>query len=343
MLKQQLSEEQLLSRVAEWRSAGLKIGFTCGAFDVLHAGHVDYLQKARELCDRLIVAVNSDHSIHVYKGLLRPIVAEEHRLFVISSLSCVDAVILMNDTRPARLIGLLQPDIYVKGGDYRSEQLRSASVVESYGGRCTVLPIEYKISTTQIIHRILELSTHATAKAPSYQALSGLILLDRDGTLIDNVSFLKDPDRVRLRPGVGEGLRLLQDAGFGLVIITNQQGIGLGYFDYDDFVAVNSEMLRQLAPFGVRISRFYFCPHSVAENCNCRKPGIELIQRAVADFGCRTENCYLLGDSISDLQAAKSAGCKGILVGIPHSSDREPSRPSFIEAAHEIVDLEVGR
>ena len=146
--------------------------------------------------------------------------------------------------------------------------------------------MNHEISTSAIVKRIQELSLqsvqehsaqvfeehslYATPDKPA-RGLSGpLVLLDRDGTLIENSHFLKDPSAVRLQEGVGEGLRTLQNAGFSLAVITNQQGMGLGYFNYDSFVAVNSAMLRQLASYSVQIARFYFCPHSLAEQCECR-------------------------------------------------------------------------
>jgi rfaE bifunctional protein nucleotidyltransferase chain/domain len=311
--------EKLSALRAEWREQGLRVGFTCGAFDLLHAGHVDYLEAARGLCDRLIVAVNSDESVRSYKNPLRPIVKQGFRMNVIGALRSVDAVTLMTDTRPAPLIELLRPDLYIKGGDYQISQLKSAPLVESYGGRCAVIPVNHEISTSAIVKRIQELSLYAAADKPVRELSGPLVLLDRDGTLIENSHFLKDPQKVRLLEGAGEGLKTLQEAGFSLAVITNQQGMGLGYFDYEAFVAVNSAMLRQLAPYGIQIARFYFCPHSLAEQCDCRKPGTRMIERALADFHCKPEDCFVVGDARSDMEAAEAAGCTGILL----SSDGE--------------------
>lgn len=320
--------EQLQAVRSQWQAEGLTVGFTCGAFDLLHAGHVDYLQAARALCDRLIVAVNSDDSVRTYKDPLRPIVKQQFRMNVIAALRCVDAVTLMSDTRPAGLIELLRPDLYIKGGDYQVSQLKSAPLVESYGGRCAVIPVNHEISTSAIVKRIQELSLYAAPDRPMRGLHGPLVLLDRDGTLIENGHFLKDTSRVRLLEGVGEGLRKLQDAGFSLAVITNQQGMGLGYFDYDAFVAVNSAMLRQLAPYGIQIARFYFCPHSLAEQCECRKPGTRMIERALADFHTGRDECFVIGDAPSDIEAAVVAGCTGILVS--------PERP-FLAAAEHIM------
>ena len=107
-------------------AAGRRIGFTCGSFDLLHAGHVQYLGAAREFCDRLIVAVNSDASIFRYKSKLRPVVPERERMYVVAGLAAVDAVTLMDDDRPLSLLLRWKPDLYIKGGDYSPEALRSA-------------------------------------------------------------------------------------------------------------------------------------------------------------------------------------------------------------------------
>jgi rfaE bifunctional protein nucleotidyltransferase chain/domain len=307
-----------IGALREWctqeKALGHKIGFTCGAFDLLHAGHVDYLRSAKALCNRLIVAVNTDSSIQRYKSVLRPIVCETQRASVVAALGDVDAVILMDDQRPAKLLSILEPDLYIKGGDYVASQLRSAAIVESYGGKCIVIPVMHHVSTTSIVRRIAELALYAESEKIEPLQGAGLVFLDRDGTLIENVPYLKDPSKVRLRPGIIEGLRRLQEAGLLLVIVTNQQGIGLGYLDAQDFFRVNSEMLRQLGQAGIRIARIYFCPHSYAEQCECRKPGVRLFQEALSYYGREARDCSLIGDSLTDLQAAERLGCRGMLV-----------------------------
>ncbi len=313
-----LSTDDLTALLQQWRTAHLTIGFTCGAFDLLHAGHAAYLVRARAQCDRLIVAVNSDQSVRAYKGPLRPIVSEQHRMSLIAALASVNAVTLMQDRRPAHLLELLKPDFYIKGGDYAEGSLRSAPIIEARGGKTIIIPVEYPLSTSAILQRIEDLAIHAAPELPAPRSHPRIVFLDRDGTILEQVHFLKDPAKVKLIPGVGESLRRLQDAGFLLVVITNQQGIGLGYFDYDDFLAVNSAMFHQLSTHGVHISRVYFCPHSLADQCSCRKPGTRLIERALEYFGAAAKDCFLLGDSEPDLEAATRAGCKPILVDSSH-------------------------
>jgi D-glycero-D-manno-heptose 1,7-bisphosphate phosphatase len=329
-----LSREAVQAWVSSQRSLGKKIGFTCGAFDLLHAGHVEYLSEARQHCDALLVAVNSDNSVRAYKGDLRPINSEGQRLSVVAALQAVDAVTLMHETRPAELIQLLQPDLYIKGGDYSAATLRSKPLVESYGGRVLSIPIRSHTSTTAILERAALLQLHEKAPVAARDQPHRLIFLDRDGTLIRDVPFLHDPSRVELLPGVLEGLQQLRDAGFTLVIVTNQQGIGLGYYSEADFIAVNQSLLRRLNPAGIRIARIYFCPHSLAEGCECRKPGKLLLENALDYFHASPGDCFLIGDSIADCQAAAGVGCPAVLVAarLPSNAPCAHFACSFQEA-----------
>ena len=301
--------------VARQRSQGKKIGFTCGAFDMLHSGHVEYLTEARSYCDALLVAVNSDASVRRYKSALRPINPEQQRRKVVAALEAVDAVTSMEETRPAALIELLKPDVYIKGGDYSAENLRSKPLVESYGGRVVFVPIDTATSTTAILERAASLELHEKAHEVAVALREPrLVFLDRDGTLIRDIPFLHDPARVELLPGVVEGLRALQDAGFQLIVISNQQGIGLGYYTELEFFEVNQALFRKLTPAGIKISRIYYCPHSLADVCGCRKPGKLLLERAAQHFGAKFSDCYFIGDLISDCEAAAAVGCPSVLV-----------------------------
>lgn len=299
--------------VAEQRKQSKRIGFTCGSFDLLHAGHAQYLAEARSLCDALLVAANSDASIQRYKSPLRPVQPLAHRQYLLASLAAVDAVTTLDDDRPIGLIERWKPDLYIKGGDYAPEKLRSAEIVSSYGGQTVVIPPRYPTSTSKVIERIRLLDAHATPASPA-PGPSRIAFLDRDGTLIENVNFLHEPDRVQLRPGVVPGLIALREAGYRLVIATNQQGIGLGYFGMDEFIAVNQRMLREIGAGGATIDRIYFCPHSQADQCDCRKPAPGLLLRACRDYGVKPEDCIMIGDTDADAGAARAAGMPCLLV-----------------------------
>jgi rfaE bifunctional protein nucleotidyltransferase chain/domain len=310
-----LSHDAVDAWMAEARAAGLTIGFTCGAFDLMHAGHAHYLARARSLCDRLLVAVNTDDSIRRYKSPLRPINPLAERQYLLAALASVDAVTELADNRPLHLLLRWKPDLYIKGGDYAVSSLRSGDAVRAYGGRVEVIRPEFGSSSSAAIERIAALHAHAAPMPAGAAPATGFVLLDRDGVLIRDVPFNADPERVELAPGAGEALARLQAAGMRLAIVTNQQGIGLGYSGFDDMVRVNQRVFRELAPSGALISKVYFCPHTAADCCACRKPAPGMLLRAMRDFATAPERTYFLGDTAADLAAGAAAGVAAIAIG----------------------------
>lgn len=132
--------------------------FTNGVFDLLHVGHLRYLQRARGLGDALIVGVNSDRSVRAIKGPDRPITSEAERAEVLEALACVDGVVIFDEDTPHALIAALQPDILVKGADWAEDAIVGRDVVEARGGRVVRVAIEPGHSTTNIVDRIRRLS-----------------------------------------------------------------------------------------------------------------------------------------------------------------------------------------
>lgn len=140
--------------VRRLRGAGKTVVFTNGVYDLLHPGHVRYLQAARALGDALIVGVNSDRSVRSNKGPTRPINPEAERAEVIAALECVDAAIVFDQDTPHAIISHLQPDVLVKGADWAADAIVGRDVVEGRGGRVVRMPIEQGFSTTELIARI---------------------------------------------------------------------------------------------------------------------------------------------------------------------------------------------
>jgi D-beta-D-heptose 7-phosphate kinase/D-beta-D-heptose 1-phosphate adenosyltransferase len=134
-----------------------KVVFTNGCFDILHAGHVRYLKKARSLGDVLVVGLNSDSSVRAIKGETRPIVPGKERAEVLAALECVDYVVLFNGPTPLKLIEALKPDVLAKGADWAAKDIVGADVVKKSGGRVARITLVKGRSTTNIIRRILEL------------------------------------------------------------------------------------------------------------------------------------------------------------------------------------------
>lgn len=149
-----VSEEQLIQAMAEARLQGERVVFTNGCFDIIHAGHVTYLQQAKHLGDRLVVAINDDESVRRLKGHTRPIHTVAERMAVLASLGVVDWVISYADDTPKRLLHKLKPDVLVKGGDYGIDGVVGADIVRAYGGDVRVLGCVPGLSTTSIIDRV---------------------------------------------------------------------------------------------------------------------------------------------------------------------------------------------
>ncbi len=145
------SIEELKTLVENLKKEGKTIVFTNGCFDILHAGHVDYLEKAKSFGDILIVGINSDSSIKRIKGEKRPINKQEHRVKVLSALNCVDYVVVFDEDTPIELIKIVQPDVLVKGADWKLEDI----VGREYAKRVERVDFSYDISTTKIIRKIL--------------------------------------------------------------------------------------------------------------------------------------------------------------------------------------------
>ena len=146
----------VVARVANIQASGSSVVFTNGVFDLLHAGHVTYLEEARALGSHLVVALNSDSSVKTNKGDRRPIVGQEDRAKLVASLQCVDFVFLFEMKTPVSAIELIKPMVYVKGGDYRVEDLPETPVVRQYGGMVKILSLVKGRSSTQLIQKILE-------------------------------------------------------------------------------------------------------------------------------------------------------------------------------------------
>ncbi len=146
--------EQARQRVAELRAAGKKIVFTNGVFDLLHPGHLRYLQHARSLGDALIVGLNSDRSVRANKGPGRPINSGDERAELLEALACVDGVVIFDEDTPHDLIAALQPDVLVKGADWAEDAIVGRDIVEARGGQVVRVTIEQGHSTTAIIERI---------------------------------------------------------------------------------------------------------------------------------------------------------------------------------------------
>lgn len=150
------SFETIAETIAQWRAAGQRIVFTNGCFDLLHYGHLHYLSAARDLADRLVVGLNSAASVRRLKGPNRPINDELTRTHTLAALQMIDAVVVFEADTPLELIKIVQPDILVKGGDWKPDQIVGSEIVLANGGQVLSLPFVEGYSTTNIEKKILE-------------------------------------------------------------------------------------------------------------------------------------------------------------------------------------------
>ena len=140
------------------------------------------------------------------------------------------------------------------------------------------------------------------------------VLLDRDGTIIEEKNYLSDPDQVVLLPGAVEGMRRFQEMGLGLAVITNQSGVGRGYFDLERLEEIHRRMLTLLDAHGVSIQGIYFCPHLPTDGCRCRKPETGNLEQATRDLDFDAGSSFVVGDRAGDVELGRRAGATTFLV-----------------------------
>ena len=151
-----LTAEEMRKEIVKLQKAGKRVVFTNGVFDILHIGHLTYLEEAGNLGDILVVGVNSDASVKVNKGDKRPINSEKNRAYVLLGTKFVNYAVIFDEKTPEKLLDVLKPDVHVKGGDYKKEDLPETKIVEGNGGEVKILSFVDNVSTTQIINKIIE-------------------------------------------------------------------------------------------------------------------------------------------------------------------------------------------
>ena len=143
------------------------------------------------------------------------------------------------------------------------------------------------------------------------------IFLDRDGTINVDVHYLDTPNNFKMYPGVGLGVKRLQDAGFKIIVITNQSGIARGYFTLETLERIHEKMLKEFEEYDVHVDGIYFCPHRPDDNCNCRKPNTGMFEKAIIEYNIDTKISFMIGDKILDVAAGRRVGIQTILIPEP--------------------------
>jgi len=171
------------------------------------------------------------------------------------------------------------------------------------------------------------------------------LFLDRDGVIINYVPYLSKPEQVQIPEGAGQALRQWQDAGYLIIIVTNQSGVGRGYFTLDDITAVHAKVFSEYQKFGVSFYEVLICPHHPDDGCKCRKPSPYFLLEASKKYSIDLHQSYFIGDAPSDLDCAIQAGCHPVLLltGRGKSTvdkiEQYPVKVTVFYKLHEIVEL----
>lgn len=158
------------------------------------------------------------------------------------------------------------------------------------------------------------------------------VFLDRDGTINQEVSYLRRTEDFRLEEGCVEGLSLLQEKGYGLVVVTNQSGVARGYFTMEHVHRIHRHMIHMLSEYGICIEKIYVCPHGPGAGCVCRKPGVGLFEQAICELSIDVGHSYVVGDRLRDILPAKTLHCGygALLTGYGKEEDFSQLDPEFI-------------
>lgn len=301
------SLDKLTKIISRVKKQGKKIVTYNGGFDVLHIGHVLSIQEAKAQGDILIIPLNSDSSIRLYKGPNRPILPQNERASMLAALEAVDYVTIFNEINPKKVLDAIKPDIHCNGSDWGKNCIERETV-ERNGGRIHILTWQKGYSTTDVIKQILEVY-----KKPPVRA----IFLDRDGIINENkggyIHKIKD---FNFTPYVMEVLRKLTKTDYKIIIATNQSGIGRGYFPQKQFDELTTWMVDTFRKAGIRIDRVYYCPHIPEDRCDCRKPNIGMLISAVKDFSISLNDSWFIGDDERDVVMGREANIKTIKLGV---------------------------
>ncbi|MBI2664005.1 HAD-IIIA family hydrolase [Candidatus Woesearchaeota archaeon] len=315
--------EDAAKKIAEFKQAGKKVGLCHGGFDLLHPGHIRHFESAARMCDYLFVSVTSDRFVTSRKGIGRPIFSEKLRAYSIACLQFVDFVVISDFETAVEVIGLLKPSFYIKGPDFASKTtpgiFAEREAIAAAGGEVRYTA-DQKLSTTDIISSI--------RKADHEKVLA---VVDRDGTLIENVDYLGKEaawkSQVKLKKAVVDFISYIQ-AKFDSVkvVVSNQQGVARSYFTAKTVEEVNAHVDSLLNERGIAIDSWQFCPYAdsnyaaasgiffnpdyVREESG-RKPATSMVLAAMQQLGFNInqfDKIMVIGDSEDDELLAKNLG-----------------------------------
>ncbi len=165
------------------------------------------------------------------------------------------------------------------------------------------------------------------------------VFLDRDGTINLDTSYISSAADFVFLPNAKEGLKLLQESGFLLFIVTNQSGLARGYFTRQDLKAIHTKLIREVGEIGVKFEGIFFCPHHPDDNCDCRKPSPAAVLKFAREFDIDLEKSYFIGDKALDVETGKRAGCRTVLLALPEGAAALKNEDGWTEPDYILPDL----
>ncbi len=300
------SKKAIIGLVKNLKAQGKKVVVFSGSFDVLHIGHINAIQVAKKQGDVLIILLNSDHSVRLYKGSNHPLTSEQERAKTLAALEAVDYVSMFDELTPENILSQIKPDIYCNGSDWGKNCIER-DVVEKNGGKVYVLPWEKGYSTSALMKKLSQ-----SSPAPDAYA----VFLDRDGTInVPREGGVRTIEHFVFLPGVVNALKKLSKTDYKIIVITNQSGIGRKVMTENDLKKIHNWMVEQLKKEGVRIDAIYYCSHHPDNGCICRKPNPGMFLKAGKDFNINLSKSWMIGDDQKDVVAARRANIKAIKIG----------------------------
>lgn len=287
-----------ISRLAtQFKRRNKKVVTVNGSFDIIHPGHIDLLKQAKSKGDILIVLLNSDKSVRLYKGPSRPANSEKTRAEILAAIKYVDYVAIFDEINPKKILAEIRPDIHANGSDWGKNCIER-EVVERHGGKIHVIKLKKGHSATSIIKD----------KSPK------AVFLDRDGTinLRRTEGYIAALQDFHFISGTILALQKLSKSDYKIIVVTNQSGIGKRVMTKSRLNQIHSHMLREFRRNRVRIDKIYICPHRPDAGCSCRKPGIGMILAAAKDFKLNLSKSWMVGDHDTDIMMGREANLKTV-------------------------------
>ncbi len=322
--KKVISLSQAKKLITAYQANGQTVGVMSGSFDIMSGIHFKSLEQVRNKCDVLVVLLNSDQSIRLYKGKAKPILNCTERSYILAQSPFVSHIIIMDDVTPVSHLDTLKPNIFFNVSEWGADCIER-KIVESYGGKImnsdVTLDAAWNSSTSELITRIARSEEMKVGKA---------IFLDRDGVINDNkAGYLFRWEDMVFMPHLIPAFKAFIKAGYKLIIITNQSGIARGYYTERQMHTLHQKMKAHFKKEGVIISAIYHCPHGPNDGCACRKSGIGMLLKAATEQNLNLSKSWFIGDSETDIEAGRFANVKTVYIGDEKTYPKGAYRPNF--------------